>query len=166
MTSGDPLLVQTSAFGGKPAFVVACNQKTLLWLAQSFRDLSNRKSFTIGDGLPVGSDRQCAIEVMPGSTRDRATIAPSAAGAFRWIVPARQARRYAGLLSGMAACASPCHQYLEADNPDVAVVIVTKGEYDLKALRTMRDRHPATPPASDAAHGAKVRAAVPSAPQS
>ncbi|HEY4042691.1 MAG TPA: hypothetical protein VGM32_12715 [Rhodopila sp.] len=164
MTPDDPLLVHTSAFGGKPAFVVACDQKTLLWLAQSFRDLGNRKSFTIGDGLPVGSDRQCAIEVMPGSTRDRATIAPLAARTFRWIVLARQARRYVALLGGMAACASPCHQYLEADSPDVPVVMVTKGEYDLRALRTMRDRRPASPLAAVAAHGPKVGASAPGAP--
>jgi hypothetical protein len=59
---------------------------------------------------------------------------------FRWVLPAERAEHYAGLIDGMADCPGACHQYLEGTSSDV--VIVTKGEYELVALRKMREAHP------------------------
>jgi hypothetical protein len=142
MKSRGTLLARTSALSGEPSFVVTCDDTALRWLSESFRSLGNRTSFTLGDGLPIGSDGNCSIEVTSGAAENRTAIAPLAVRCFRWIVPIEQARRYADLIDGMADCSGACHQYLEADQPDVPMVIVTKGEYDVETLRRMRDVQP------------------------
>ena len=129
------LIVQTSILSGGATFVVACDDPTLRWLGTSFRRLRERKPFTLGDGPPIASDGQCVIELVPGAPETCIAINP---GHFRWALPTAQARRYADLIDAMADCPVPCHQYLEGQNPDLPVVIVSKGEYDLAALRKMR----------------------------
>jgi hypothetical protein len=141
MKQGRTLLVRTAALGGEPSFVVACDEPNLRWLANAFRRLNEPESFTLGDGTPIGSDGKCAVEVVPG-TQETFTATVPAANRFRWVLPQTRARRCADLIDGMADCSSPCHQYLECDQPDVPVVIVSRNEYDAAALRKMRNAHP------------------------
>jgi hypothetical protein len=127
--------------GRSSYFVITCDDSILRWLAQSFRNLRNRGSFRLGDGSPIGSDGKCAITFVPGKSEAVKALGPSATGQFRWLLSDQKARRYASLIDAMASLPS-CHQYLEAEEPLGALVVVSKGEYDIEALRRMRDAHP------------------------
>jgi hypothetical protein len=119
--------------------VIACDDVALRWLAKSLRGLSGHTPFRLGDGLPVGSDGKCLVEIAAATAPAHAVVTPLAAGGVRWVLPVEQARRYADLIEGMADYSSACHQYLEADSPDVPIIIVTKGEHDVASLRRLRD---------------------------
>jgi hypothetical protein len=142
MKSPGTLLARTSAMTGRSSFIVLCDDTTLRWLSESLRNLGNRTTFRLGDDLPIGSDDKCSIEVAPGAAESLTAIAPSASACFRWVLPAKQAKRYADLIDGMADRSGACHQYLEEDKPGLPVVLVTKGEYDVETLRQMREAHP------------------------
>jgi hypothetical protein len=131
------LLVVRQSAAGRPRFILTCDDTTLRWLASAFRELDPRRPFVIGDGLPIGSDRDCVISVgvaAGGRAQALTTLAP---GSYRWFLLVDEARRFAGMLAGMAAFSGPCHQYLET-GPTLPVVQVTKGEYDGRMLRKMR----------------------------
>jgi hypothetical protein len=136
VTVSESLVVCRSA-AGPARFVVTCDDVTLRWLASAFRALGRGRTFVIGDGLPIGSDGDCVIAV--GVTEGgRAPETPGLApGVYRWLLPEDEARRFAGLLAGMAAFSGPCHQYLET-GPGLPAVLVSKGEYGGQMLRRMR----------------------------
>jgi|GEM_PF-3084799 hypothetical protein len=139
MTTSTSFLIYTSAIGGEPTFVLACDDSALHWLSASFRDLGQAGRFTIGNGVPVSSDGKCIIDVLCGLPGSDVAITPTSAGHFRWNMPSSQAAQYAELIDGMADFPGACHQYLEVARPDVPVVVVSKGEYDVETLREMRN---------------------------
>jgi hypothetical protein len=119
-------------------FILACDDTTLGWLAQAFRTLGRRRAFVIGDGLPVASDGALLITVVPAARGRTPAMAILAPGSYRWSLADDEARRMAGMVAGMAAFPGPCHQYLET-GPELPVVVVSKGEYDGRVLRKMRE---------------------------
>jgi hypothetical protein len=137
MMASESLLVCRSGASGQPSFVIACDSKILRWLAGSFRALDQGKPFRLGDGAPLGSGGKWVITVRASSGQKPAGLTRLATESFQWILPAIQARRYAGLITAMADFHGPCHQYLDAE-PYRPVVLVTKGEYDAATLRKMR----------------------------
>jgi hypothetical protein len=50
---------------------------------------------------------------------------------FRWAMDRDLARRFADLIEAVARSAGPGHHYLDAPEVDDALVVVSKGEYDL-----------------------------------
>ncbi len=93
----------------------------------------------IGDGVPVSSDDKCVIEVLAGPPGSDVAITRVNTERFRWTMPSSQAEQYAKLIDGMAGFPGACHQYLEAMQPHVPVVVVSRDEYDADTLREMRD---------------------------
>jgi hypothetical protein len=138
MTSPDSLLVCRTGVYGRGSFVISCDRKTLRWLASSFEAIGRGKTFRLGDGRPLGSDGQCLITVAPASRRQSAAMTRLTDHSFQWKLHVDEARRCANLITAMAAFPGPCHHYLDADDPDLPVVLVSRGEYDANALRRMR----------------------------
>jgi hypothetical protein len=140
MNASTAFLVYTSALaGGEPTFILTCDDSALRWLANSLRELGERRQFTLGDGRPVSSDGQCVIEVVSAPRDTVAAIAQVQSGTLRWSLPLNLAYQFANLIDGMVELPGPCHQYLETAEPNVPVVIVSKGEYDAAKLRQMRE---------------------------
>lgn len=130
-------LVIRHTIAGRPMFIATCDDTTLRWLGAAFRALGPRRTFVIGDGLPIGSDSDCLITVVAAGRGQSPTMTAPAPGAYGWSLPEAEARRMAVMIAGMAAFSGPCHQYLES-TPDLPVVLVSKGEYDGPMLRRMR----------------------------
>jgi hypothetical protein len=133
----EPPVVRRRVINGHPAFIIACEDKTLRWLAASFKALSQRIPFHIGDARSPASDSQCVIAVAAAPGGNRATMTSPEDGVFRWLLPVAQARRFADLVTAMADSQVPCHQYLETE-PGLPVVVVSKGEYAGQTLRQRR----------------------------
>ena len=57
--------------------------------------------------------------------------APGTAGAdFNWSITERQALEFADLIESLAESQKPGHQYLDCEDKDEFVVVVSRGEYD------------------------------------
>jgi hypothetical protein len=138
MTSSDSFLVCRTGGNGQALLVMSCDKQTLRWLAGAFDAIGKGTAFRLGDGRPVGSDDQCLVTVAPTPGRQRAVMARLAGHRFQWLLPVDKAHRFAGLIRAMAAFPGPCHHYLEADDPDLPAVLVSRGEYDADTLRRMR----------------------------
>jgi hypothetical protein len=139
MRSPASLLVKTSALGGDPAFIIACDEGTLYWLSSSFLSLGETQCFRIGDGQPVCSDGRCLIEVTADHTGSEPNILTKGEGHFSWSMSPKKAEQYAALVNGVTNFPGACHQYLETEQSHVPTVVVSKGEYDLGTIRKMRD---------------------------
>ena len=50
--------------------------------------------------------------------------------AFRWTLSEDHARDFAEKVRGVAAAGHPCHHYLDTDQNEAAVAVVSRGEYD------------------------------------
>lgn len=101
----------------------------------STRIESKRPTFVIGDGNPVQSDGQCIIFVELNHQSSGSELVRQTRNTFRWSLSPGSADHYRDLLSGMLKSQVPCHQYLEPDNVQAPVVIVSLGEYEVDAFR-------------------------------
>ena len=138
MTDPGAFLICRMGANGQPSFLLNCDDAALRWLADAFRGIARRRGFTLGDGRPVGSDGVCLIRVTPCSQGQSAAINRLSDRGFAWGLPVADARRCADLIGAMAAFKGPCHHYLEADDPNLPVILVSRGEYDTDTLRRMR----------------------------
>lgn len=79
--------------------------------------------------IVVGTNLKMSIEI---SVRDSGISAEMMGGSmsFRWKLSPDKANSFAAEIDAVAGANRPCHQYLEFDNMDEVVVMVSKGEYD------------------------------------
>jgi hypothetical protein len=133
LSAMQPLVVCRRVISGKPAFIIACQDKALRRLAASFKALGQRTPIHIG-GLSPSADSPCVITVAASPGVNDAAMTSPEDGVFRWLLPVAQARRFADLIAAMADSQVPCHQYLETE-PHLPIIVVSKGEYPAQTLR-------------------------------
>jgi hypothetical protein len=136
MSRMEPVAVRRRVINGKLAFVIACDDNVLRWLATSFKALGHHTPFHLGE-LSPGCDSPCVITVAASPGTNHAAMTSPADGVFRWLLSAAHARRFADLIAAMADSQIPCHQYLETE-PGLPVVVMTKGEYPGRTPRQPR----------------------------
>ena len=141
------LLVHTASFKGREALVLACDNGVLDWLSDRFTVLSapgpsSRRGFVIGNGKPIRSEQ--GVEIRFKAIEDPApTLIVQQDGHFVWYISREVAARFQDLVRGLAMSHRPGHQYLEADDPQSPMLVLTKGEYDEDTLRSMSKDMPA-----------------------
>lgn len=126
-----------------PTFVLACDALGVRWLGDRFLGLAmagSGVSFTIGDGDPISSDNKCSIVVRKAAgDAGGDEISHSGKSRFSWAVSSSYANGAASQLFSLADSKVPAHQYLNIERGRYRTVVVTKDEYPLDTLRSMRD---------------------------
>lgn len=135
------LLIHTSSYQGREALVLACDNRTLEWLDQSFgalaqNDTEGQSGFVVGNQRRIRSRQGVAIYFKPTEVSSASRITGDN-GHFTWYVSGDLARRFQGLVRGLKASTNPGHQYLEGDDPRSPMLVLSKGEYEENALMAM-----------------------------
>jgi hypothetical protein len=135
-------IARTHAIWDADSLVLSANQTALIWLSHSFRHLIDT-SFTIGDGEPIGSDSVCVVQVLKTDSDKPPAITANGPHHYIWRIPEQEAQHYADMVDNMVKAGKPCHQYIDLPQLDSPVVFISTGEYDVTAIRDMRDSLPA-----------------------
>jgi hypothetical protein len=138
------LLAHVSSFKGQEAFVIACDDEALRWLANRFdllKDDRGGADFVIGDDHEIGSDGKIEIMVRKSEGQAVTRLNHKKNKSLDWFVSVDCALRYQEKLLAMLSFQGPCHNYFDvvSDNGNTIPFVITKGEYHIETIRAMRD---------------------------
>ncbi|HUO04130.1 MAG TPA: hypothetical protein VMU16_02925 [Candidatus Binataceae bacterium] len=125
---------------GEDAFLLLIDDDSVRWLMGNFDRLaytpfgSACDEFTIGDGQSIDSDEMCLLKVELLNHGIGTNIVRTSATSFRWSVARGSAHHFSELLSGMVDCTNG-HNYLNSDDRDSPVVVISRGEYEVEKVR-------------------------------
>jgi hypothetical protein len=156
---GSLVTYQSNFHGEDQVILLLIDYETLDWLISQFGQFAQTaplvtpRSFIIGDGNPVESERDTLVSVRLVDWPLGNQLIQAEGHRFIWWVSRVAAGRFSSLLAGMLrheeaeppnlralGSAAPleggCHQYLDPDNaPPVPVVMVSLGEYHMELFR-------------------------------
>lgn len=136
-----PLLIYIPSYEGQEAFVLDTDSAVLEWLSENFGRLARsepeqRAGFTIEGGSLIRSPQCISIHVtvtpFPGPSHITREGTKST-----WFLSRDTAERFRELVCGLRGSKVPAHQYLEIDDPNAPMLVLSRGEYDSETLTAM-----------------------------
>jgi hypothetical protein len=126
------LLVHLSNFKGiDDVLLLLADRRTLSWLVSQFTESCKTRahSFIIGGSIAIRSIDHVKIEVEVNDRVTSSSLIRGSESTFYWSLPLPSAEHYRSFLDEMLAKDGACHQYLESDNSDAPVVVISLREY-------------------------------------
>jgi hypothetical protein len=135
-----PILVHIPSYHGREAFILDCDAKVLAWLSDNFDKIAGSRpgqhaGFVL-DEAAVSSPQRVRIRMTLAGDHGQSRILRER-DQLSWWVSREDAKTFGELVRGLQSCEAPAHQYLETDDPDTPVLVLSKGEYDATVLMSM-----------------------------